>query len=129
MNLMVVARLVKKVIVVKGVGMVGWWGEFQYLINKYNIEGSIGSVEGLKSVVEEKVGSDWLGSVDGMTSLRSYRMIKEELKPEGYLRLLDSGDVRLRFRLRSGSALQGYWRIRRGVVCVLMIGVCYVIVG
>ena len=75
------------------------------------------------------MGSDWLGSVDGMTSLRSYRMIKEELMPEGYLRLLDSGDVRLRFRLRSGSALQGYWRIRRGVVCVLMIGVCYVIVG
>ena len=48
--------------------------------------------------------SDWLGSVDGMTSLRSYRMIKEELMPEGYLRLLDSGDVRLRSRLRSGSA-------------------------
>ena len=69
------------------------------------------------------MGSNWLGSVDGMTSLRLYRMIKEELKPKGYLKLLDSGDVRLRFRLRSGSA-----RIRRGVVCVLMIGVCYVIV-
>ncbi len=45
-------RLVKKVLdVEKGVGCVGWWGEFMNLVSKYEInEGDMDSVGALKRV-------------------------------------------------------------------------------
>ena len=38
--------------------------------------------------------------VEGKSSLRWYRLVKEEFGVEGYLKVFD---VRLRFRLRTGS--------------------------
>lgn len=97
-------RLVKKVMeCVKRVGPIGWWGEFQDLLRKYELDG-VESVAEWRRVIVEKVVRDLWDHVEDKSSLKWYKWVKEGLEVEEYLRLFESYDVRLRFRLRCGAA-------------------------
>ena len=69
--------------------------------------------------------------VEGKSSLKWYRMVKDEAGLEEYTRsLVSQEEVRLRFRLRTGSA--GLFEDKkrcRNPGCVMMKGVCCVTVA
>ena len=87
-------------------GSVSWQSEYDLLLRKYGLEGSeTGSAKEWKERVHEKNCRDWMEEIEGKSSLKWYQMVKEEAGLEEYTRsLVGQEGVRLRFRLRTGSA-------------------------
>ena len=86
-------------------GSVSWQGEYDQLLRKYGLESETGSAKEWKERVHERNCRDWMEEVEGKSSLKRYRMVKDEAGLEEYTRsLVGQEEVRLRFRLRTGSA-------------------------
>ena len=80
---------------------IGWWREYQSLLEKYEIDSEVSE---WRRNTEGKEVKDWWAQVEDKSSLKWYKWVKEEFEMEGYLKRLDNYDVRLRLRLRCGAA-------------------------
>jgi len=87
-------------------GGVSWAGVCHLLLRKYGLEDyEMGSVQEWKERVHSINSRDWLEEVEGKSSLSWYRMVKEGAGLEQYTRSsVGHEELRLRFRLRTGSA-------------------------
>ena len=79
------------------------------LMRRYGLEqedeGQAGSAAEWKRWVRELNGSEWREEVEAMSSLRWYRAVKDTFGVEKYVASWEGYEViRLRFRLRTGSA-------------------------
>ena len=83
-----------------------WQGEYDVLLRKYGLEGrETGSAKEWKERVHDKNCRDWMEEIEGKSSLKWYQLVKEEAGLEEYTRSLAGQEgIRLRFRLRTGSA-------------------------
>ena len=90
-------------------GGVGWREEHEMLMRRYGLEqedeGQAGSAAEWKRRVRELNGSEWREEVEAMSSLRWCRAVKDTFGVEKYVASWEGYEViRLRFRLRTGSA-------------------------
>ena len=90
-------------------GGVGWREEYEMLLRKYGLEEAeeeeSGSAAAWKRKIEKQNWEDWQEDVDRKSSLKWYKKVKEEYGPEKYVGSWEGHvAVRLKFRLRSGSA-------------------------
>ena len=103
-------RLVKLIVEkLKESGGVGWREEYEMLLRKYGLEEAeeeeSGSAAAWKRKIEKQNWEDWQEEVDRKSSLKWYKKVKEEYGPEKYVGSWEGHvAVRLKFRLRSGSA-------------------------
>ena len=103
-------RLVKLIVEkLKESGSIGWREEYEVLLRKYGLEEDeeeeSGSAAAWKKKIEKQNWESWQEEVDKKSSLKWYKKVKEENGPEKYVGSWESHvAVRLRFRLRSGSA-------------------------
>ena len=98
-------RLVK--VVADELATIGCWDDYDRLVNKYELdeEECTRSVRGWKEKIKDKNEEDWIEEVNTISSLRWYGLAKSSLATERYVKSVEDHEaVRLRFRLRSGSA-------------------------
>ena len=100
-------RLVKQITAeMKECGGVSWESECALLLRKYELEDyRMEPVQEWKERVHSINSRDWVEEVEGKSSLRWYRKVKEVAGLEQYTRsFVGHEELRLRFRLRTGSA-------------------------
>ena len=100
-------RLVKMIMKkMRDYGSASWQGEYDVLLRKYGLEGrETGSAKEWKGRFHDKNCRDWMEEIEGKSSLKWYQLVKEEAGLEEYTRSLAGQEgIRLRFRLRTGSA-------------------------
>ena len=89
-------------------GGVGWWEEFEVVLDKFGLKGDLrdmpGSMGMWKEGIKAKVVEDWWSELGERSSLEWYKKVKEDFDIEEYVKVLDNYEVRLRFRLRTWSA-------------------------
>ena len=95
-------RLVMKVVrCLVQAGGVGWWAEYEEVLGKFSLRGDLDVVSGSKGLwkeaIKEKKVEDWWEQVGDKSSLGWYGR-------DFIVEVLDSYAVRLRFRLRTGTA-------------------------